>query len=41
MKKEYIGKTPEEILELMPLEKKAAQVLSSGFCCYDEVKTAM
>lgn len=23
MKKEYIGKTPEEILELMPLEKKS------------------
>ena len=41
MDKRFEGKTPEQILEMLTLEQKCGQLVSTGIGCWDECETAM
>lgn len=41
MDKRFEGKTPEQILEMLTLEQKCGQLVSTGIGCWEECETAM
>ena len=41
MDKRFEGKTPEQILEMLTLEQKCGQLVSTGLGCWEECVTAM
>ena len=41
MDKRFKGKTPEQILEMLTLEQKCGQLVSTGIGCWEECETAM
>lgn len=41
MDKRFEGKTPEQILDLLTLEQKCGQLVSTGIGCWEECETAM